>query len=119
MIKYYKIQMQLLEYANKDLTEKLANAENQIDILEKSLETISQKNKKIEKLYKENITQNALFLNEVKTLKIESENQNNAFNKLKLSNEKNIAIINELNNKLHEYEKDNLKLISKLYNRTF
>ena len=119
MIKDYKIQMQILEYANKDLTEKLANSENQIDILEKSLETISQKNKKIEKLYKENITQNALFLNEVKTLKIECENQNNAFNKLKLSNEKNIAIINELNNKLHEYEKDNLKLISKLNNQTF
>jgi chromosome segregation ATPase len=40
MIKDYKIQMQILEYANKDLTEKLANSENQIDILEKSLETI-------------------------------------------------------------------------------
>ena len=119
MIKDYKIQMQIMEYANKDLTDKLANAENQIDILEKSLETISQKNTKIEKLYKENITQNSLFLNEVKTLKIECDNQNNAFNKLKLSNENNIAIINELNNKLHEYEKENLRLISKLNNQTF
>ena len=49
MIKDYKIKIQILEYANKDLTEKLANADNQIDILEKSLEAIYQKNSKIEK----------------------------------------------------------------------
>ena len=118
----------------KDLTKKLANSENQIDILEKSVEkisqknikieklykeNISQKNKKIEKLYKENISQNAIFLNEVKTLKTECDNQNIAFNKLKLSNEKNISIINELNNKLHEYENENLKLISKLNKQIF
>jgi len=119
MIKDYKIKIQILEYANKDLTEKLANSDNQIDILEKSLETISQKNKKIEKLYKENISQNTLFLNEVKTLKTECDNQNLAFKKLKISNDKNIAIINELNNKLHEYEKENLKLISKLNKQIF
>ena len=119
MIKDYKIKIQILEYANKDLTEKLANADNQIDILEKSLEKISQKNIKIEKLYKENISQNAIFLNEVKTLKTECDNQNIAFNKLKLSNEKNISIINELNNKLHEYENENLKLISKLNKQIF
>ena len=119
MIKDYQIKIQMLEYANKDLSEKLSLANNQIDILEKSLENISQKNKKIEKLYKENITQNTIFLNEVKTLKTESENQNIAFNKLKLSNEKNISIINELNNKLHEYEKENIKLISKLNKQIF
>ena len=119
MIKDYQIKIQMLEYANKDLSEKLSLANNQIDILEKSLENISQKNKKIEKSYKENITQNTIFLNEVKTLKTESENQNIAFNKLKLSNEKNISIINELNNKLHEYEKENIKLISKLNKQIF
>ena len=119
MIKDYKVKIQLLEYANKDLTEKLANSDNQIDILEKSLETISQRNKKIEKLYKENISQNNLFLNEVKTLKTECDNQNMAFKKLKISNDNNIAIINELNNKLHEYEKENLKLISKLNKQIF
>ena len=108
-----------MEYANKDLTEKLANADNQIDILEKSLEAISQKNKKIENLYKENISQNTIFLNEVKTLKAECDNQNLAFKKLKISNDKNIAIINELNNKLHEYEKENLKLISILNKQIF
>ena len=89
-IKDYKIKIQILEYANKDLTEKLANADNQIDILEKSLEAISQKNTKIEKLYKENITQNSSFLNEVKILKTECDNQNIAFNKLRQSNDKNI-----------------------------
>ena len=119
MIKDYKIKIQILEYSNKDLTEKLANADNQIDILEKNLEVISQKNIKIEKLYKENISQNSIFLNEVKTLKIECDNQNIAFNKLKLANDKNILIINELNNKLHEYEKENLKLISKLNKQIF
>ena len=90
MIKDYKIKMQILEYDNKDLTKKLANADNQIDILEKSLENVS-----------------------------ECDNQNIAFNKLKLVNDKNISIINELNNKLHEYEKDNLKLISKLNKQIF
>ena len=119
MIKDYKIKIQILEYSNKDLTEKLANADNQIDILEKNLEVISQKNIKIEKLYKENISQNSIFLNEVKTLKIECDNQNIAFNKLKLANDKNICIINELNNKLHECEKENLKLISKLNKQIF
>ena len=119
MKKDYKIKIQILEYANKDLTQKLANADNQIDILEKSLETISQKNTKIEKLYKENISQNNIFLNEVKTLKMECDNQNIAFNRLKLTNEKNINIINELNTKLHEYEKENLKLISKLNKQIF
>ena len=119
MIKDYKIKIQILEYSNKDLTEKLANSDNQIVILEKSLEAISQKNTKIEKLYKENISQNNIFLNEVKTLKIECDNQNIAFNKLKLANDKNILIINELNNKLHEYEKENLKLISKLNKQIF
>ena len=118
-IKDYKIKIQILEYANKDLTQKLSNSENQIDILEKSLEKISQKNSKIEKLYKENLTQNNLFLNEVNTLKIESEKQNEEFNKLKLYNQENINTINELNNKLHEYEKENLKLISKLNNQIF
>lgn len=101
------------------MTQKLSNSENQIDILEKSLEKISQKNSKIEKLYKENLTQNNLFLNEVNTLKIESEKQNEEFNKLKLYNQENINTINELNNKLHEYEKENLKLISKLNNQIF
>ena len=119
MIKDYKIKIQILEYSNKDLTEKLENADNQIVILEKSLEAISQKNTKIEKLYKENICQNNIFLNEVKTLKIECDNQNIAFNKLKLTNDKNKCIINELNNKLHEYEKENLKLISKLNKQIF
>ena len=119
MIKDYKIKIQILEYSNKDLTEKLANADNQIDILEKNLEVISQKNIKIEKLYKENISQISIFLNEVKTLKIECDNQNIAFNKLKLANDKNICIINELNNKLHECEKENLKLISKLNKQIF
>ena len=69
MIKDYKIKIQILEYANIDLTKKLENTDNQIDILEKSLEKISQKNTKIEKLFKENISQNSIFLNEVKTLK--------------------------------------------------
>ena len=119
MIKDYKIKIQILEYANKDLTEKLSNAEHQIDVLEKSLEKISQKNAKIEGLYKENISQNSIFLNEVKALKLECDNQNIAFNKLKLTNNKNICIINELNNKLHEYEKENLKLISKLNQQIF
>ena len=118
-IKDYKIKIQILEYANKDLSQKLLNSENQIGILEKSLEKISEKNTKIEKLYKEHITQNNIFLNEVNTLKIESEKQNNEYNKLKISNDKNINIINELNNKLHEYEKENLKLISKLNNQIF
>ena len=118
-IKDYKIKIQILEYANKDLSQKLLNSENQIGILEKSLEKVSEKNKKIEKLYKEHITQNNIFLNEVNTLKIESEKQNNEYNKLKISNDKNINIINELNNKLHEYEKENLKLISKLNNQIF
>ena len=119
MIKDYKIKVQILEYANKDLTKKLANSDNQIDILEKSLEKISKKNAKIEQLYKENISQNSIFLNEVKTLKAECDNQNLAFNKLKLTNEKNISIINELNDKLHEYEQENLKLISKLNKQIF
>ena len=118
-IKDFKIKIQILEYSNKDLSQKLSNAENQIDILEKSLEKISQKNSKIEKLYKDNITQNSTFLNEVNTLKIESEKQNNEYNKLKITNEKNIGIINDLNKKLHEYEKENLKLISKLNNQIF
>ena len=118
-IKDFKIKIQILEYSNKDLSQKLSNAENQIDILEKSLEKISQKNSKIEKLYKDNITQNSTFLNEVNTLKIESEKQNNEYNKLKIINEKNIGIINDLNKKLHEYEKENLKLISKLNNQIF
>jgi hypothetical protein len=119
IIKDYKIKIQILEYANKDLTKKLANSENQIDILEKSVEKISQKNIKIEKLYKENISQNAIFLNEVKALKTECDNQNIAFNNLKLTNDKNISIINELNSKLHEYEQENLKLISKLNKQIF
>ena len=119
MIKDYKIKLQMLEYTNKDLSQKLLNADNQIDILEKSLEKITQKNAKIEKLYKENISQNTIFLNEVKTLKTESENQNIAFNKLKLTNEKNISLINELNDKLHEYEKENIRLISKLNKQIF
>ena len=118
-IKDFKIKIQILEYSNKDLSQKLSNAENQIDILEKSLEKISQKNSKIEKLYKDNIAQNSTFLNEVNTLKIESEKQNNEYNKLKITNEKNIGIINDLNKKLHEYEKENLKLISKLNNQIF
>ena len=118
-IKDYKVKIQVLEYANKDLSQKLLNSENQISILEKSLEKISQKNSKIEKLYKEHITQNNIFLNEVTTLKIESEKQNCEYNKLKIDNDKNINIINELNNKLHEYEKENYKLISKLNNQIF
>ena len=119
MIKDYKIKIQILEYANIDLTKKLENTDNQIDILEKSLEKISQKNTKIEKLFKENISQNSIFLNEVKTLKMECDIQNIAFNRLKLTNDKNINIINELNSKLHEYEKENLKLISKLNKQIF
>ena len=118
-IKDYKVKIQVLEYANKDLSQKLLNSENQISILEKSLEKISQKNSKIEKLYKEHITQNNIFLNEVTTLKIESEKLNCEYNKSKIDNDKNINIINELNNKLHEYEKENLKLISKLNNQIF
>ena len=118
-IKDYKIKIQMLEYTNKDLSQKLSNAENQIDILEKSLEKISQKNSKIEKLYKDNISQNSIFLNEVNTLKIESEKQNNEYNKLKITNEKNIKTINDLNAKLHQSEKENLKLISKLNNQIF
>ena len=118
-IKDYKIKIQILEYSNKDLSQKLLNSENQISILEKSLEKISEKNQKIEKLYKEHITHSNIFLNEVNTLKIESEKQNNEYNKLKMNNDKNINIINELNNKLHEYEKENLKLISKLNNQIF
>ena len=118
-IKDYKIKIQMLEYANKDLSQKLSNSENQIGILEKSLEKISQKNAKIEKLYKDNITQNSIFLTEVNTLKIESEKQNNEFNQLKKINEQNINTINELNKKVHEYEKENLKLMSKLNNQIF
>ena len=99
-IKDFKIKIQMLEYANKDLSQKLSNSENQIGILEKSLEKISQKNAKIEKLYKDNITQNSIFLTEVNTLKIESEKQNNEFNQLKKINEQNINTINELNKKV-------------------
>ena len=118
-IKDFKIKIQMLEYANKDLSQKLSNSENQISILEKSLEKISQKNTKIEKLYKDNITQNNIFLTEVNTLKTESEKQNNEFNQLKKINEQNINIINELNKKVHEYEQENLKLMSKLNNQIF
>ena len=118
-VKDYKIKIQILEYANKDLTQKLCNSESQIDILEKSLEKVVQKNEKIEKLYKENVNQNNLFMTEVGTLKTESEKQNIEFNKLKKNNDNNINIINELNKKLHEYEKENLKLMSKLNNQIF
>ena len=93
-VKDYKIKIQILEYANKDLTQKLCNSESQIDILEKSLEKVVQKNEKIEKLYKENVNQNNLFMTEVGTLKTESEKQNIEFNKLKKNNDNNINIIN-------------------------
>ena len=58
-------------------------------------------------------------MTEVGTLKTESEKQNIEFNKLKKNNDNNINIINELNKKLHEYEKENLKLMSKLNNQIF
>lgn len=108
-----------LELQVKDLTDKLNIANNKIETLEKSLDLVNNKNLKIEQLYKENMEQNALFRSEVETLKNECDRKIIEFDKIKLSNENYQKIINDLNNKLHEIENENINLISNLNKQTF